>query len=372
KNPDLVEPLQDPKRSLVRFAKALQRTKGKSAGAITRVTHFGDSLIDLDHISSELRHHYQKRYGDGGHGFTLGAKPWTWYNQYGLVHANGKSWTSYRVVGGTRIDYRLGLGGSAVEQKSGGGWLRIRATNALSFSKLELWTMRQAGGGNIAVKIDSARVGSVSTGGAPRAPMFSSFKFADATHTISLRASGHVRVLGAVIERAGPGVVWDNLPMVSVRFHQLAKIDKRFFVEQLKHRNSDLVVFQYGANDTLSFGKSLEQYGQRIGVVLDRVREAIPDVSCIVIGPLDRLVRGKKGLHSPYVVRKVSDKQREIAFSKGCAFWDGQRGMGGRGSMKWFLKRGLALKDMVHLQPKGGAIVAKRFAAAIDAALTKY
>ena len=40
----------------------------REAGAVTRVLHYGDSLIDMDRITGPLRRRLHKRYGDGGHG----------------------------------------------------------------------------------------------------------------------------------------------------------------------------------------------------------------------------------------------------------------------------------------------------------------
>ena len=103
---------------------------------------------------------------------------------------------------------------------------------------------------------------------------------------------------------------------------------------------------------------------------MGRLRQALPKTSCLVVGPLDRLQRDGRGrLRSPGVVRRVSDRQRASAFAAGCAFWDGQRAMGGPGSMQRWLDDKMALKDMVHLNVKGSRAMAALLERALLAGL---
>jgi lysophospholipase L1-like esterase len=69
------------------------------------------------------------------------------------------------------------------------------------------------------------------------------------------------------------------------------------------------------------------------------------------------------------VVRRVSDRQRASALAAGCAFWDGQRAMGGPGAMQRWLDQKLALKDMVHLNVKGSRAMAALLERALLAGL---
>ena len=370
---DGVEPIQGDKGALAHFARALARTVAKKPGAITRVVHYGDSLIDLDHITSPLRNLYQKRYGDAGHGFTLAAKPWSWYNQASIGHARSGGWLTYRLVGGKRPDRLLGLGCSAAESEGGRRWLRIWSTERRKFSRIELAYLARRGGGSIEVLVDDKLRARVDTNAPETRAAYHALTVDDGSHQIRFKSRGRVRLFGLVLERDLPGVVWDNLPLVSARFHQLTLVDATHFAQQLSHRRPDLIVFQFGANDTINYGGDLERYGRKVGVVLARVKKALPATSCLVIGPLDRLVRDRRGrLRSPAVVRRVADKQRQVALAGGCAFWDGQKGMGGPGAMKRWLEQGLALKDMVHLNPKGGRRLARALDRALSAAMAPH
>src|SRR5690348_16988450 len=71
--------LVDPAGDLTRFYVALEHTEHRDPGAITRIVHYGDSPTTADMITGDVRLLLQRRFGDAGHGFSLVAKPWAWY-----------------------------------------------------------------------------------------------------------------------------------------------------------------------------------------------------------------------------------------------------------------------------------------------------
>jgi hypothetical protein len=372
--PDQLVAIEDPRQSLRPFFIALQRTVAKEPGAITRVLHYGDSLIDFDMITGDLRQRLQEHFGDGGHGFTLAAKPWRWYNQRQLGHLEQEeAWDHFRLVGGRVRDGRLGLGCAAIEPRQANAWVQINAAEGARFSRLEVYYLRGPGGGNLKVVVDGKIRGEVSA----LAPRFESgflrLELEEAPHTVRLKASPSLRLYGLTLERRGPGITWENLPMISARFPQLSSLDETHWREQLEHRAPQLMVFQFGANDSLSYGGDLGRYGRQVQGVLQMARRSLPRSACLVLGPLDRLERGaREGLHSPQSVQQVAAQQRQAALEAGCAFWSSQQAMGGPGAMQRWLDQGWATKDMVHLNPAGSKVLAQLLERALEAGFQRY
>ncbi len=368
--PSGVEPLQDPHGSMAAFYRALAATAARRPGALTRVLHYGDSLIDQDLITGSLREALQRRYGDGGHGFVLGGKAWDWYSQAGVAlgEEGGGAWDHFRLVGGKVRDGRLGLGCAAMESRSR-AWATVQLTGNHRAERLEVHYLKLPGGGELDVLVDGRSLARLPTAAPAPASGLERFELSASPQRIRLVASGRVRLFGLVLERRGPGVTWENLPLLSARMHQLASIEPTHWREQLVARRPDLVVLQFGANDSISFGGDLEAYGRKVSVVLRRLRDALPQASCLIVGPLDRLVRDAQGLHSPAIVRRVSDKQRALAHGAGCAFWDGQKAMGGAGAMTRWLQDGLAVRDMVHLNARGSQVLAAALLRALEAGI---
>jgi len=368
-----VEPIQDPHRSMAAFYRALSRTARREPGAITRVLHYGDSLIDQDLITGALRERLQAVYGDGGHGFTLAGKPWPWYSQVGVgLGEQTDAWDHLRLIGGRAGDRRLGLGCAAMESRAGRAWAQVRLTRP-GAARLEVSYLEAPGGGELLLQLDGGSPVRLSTAGPRPISRFHSIELERPLQRVALSTGGRVRLFGLVLEAAGPGITWENLPIVGARLHQLASLDEAHWAEQLRQRRPDLVVFQFGANDSISLGARPETYRSQSTLVLRRARTVLPRSSCLVIGPLDRLERDARGrLHSPTSGRLISDMQREAALSAGCAFWDGQRGMGGPGAMSGWLREGLVLKDLVHLNGMGGSRFGERLHSALQAGLEAY
>ncbi|HWZ91616.1 MAG TPA: hypothetical protein VNW92_22295, partial [Polyangiaceae bacterium] len=66
-------------RALSGFFRALTATAHKRTHAITRIAHFGDSIVVSDLVSGTLRRKLQAEFGDAGHGFMLIANAWPAY-----------------------------------------------------------------------------------------------------------------------------------------------------------------------------------------------------------------------------------------------------------------------------------------------------
>lgn len=287
--------IEDPRGALSGVADKLRLTAAKRPGAVTRITHYGDSLIDLDHITSTLREIYQRRYGDAGFGFTPAVKPWRWYAQTGVKRRRSAGWTIYRLLPGRRTDGLLGLGGTAADSQSGKHWVRIWTTETKA-SQLEIAYLAQPGGGRISVLVDGQRTVTLHTqhnSGTHSA--FQSINVPDGNHQLTIQTRGKVRLFGATLRRNRPGIIWDNLPLVGLRFHQLQMLDDVHWREQLSHHKPDLLIFQFGANDTFNYGGDIEAYRRAVSSVLASAHKALPDASCLVIGPLDRVQYDEHG-----------------------------------------------------------------------------
>ena len=53
-------------RALLGFYRALEQTQRKKPDAVTRILHFGDSIVVSDYVSGTLRRKFQEQFGDAG------------------------------------------------------------------------------------------------------------------------------------------------------------------------------------------------------------------------------------------------------------------------------------------------------------------
>jgi lysophospholipase L1-like esterase len=243
------------------------------------------------------------------------------------------------------LDGRLGLAGVAVETEHPGAavWAATAEEGpvGLTARRFEVHYLSRPEGGRFAVVLDGEQVARLSSRAAE--PTVSAFatEADDGPHELRIEALGHgrIRLFGIVLERDGPGVVVDSLGLNGARITSVLAWDEAVFASSLAHRAPDLVVLWYGANSVGDDGVSSDQHELWITEALDRVRRAVPDASCLLVGPPDMARasltwRGPEG--TPSALASIVTAQRDAAALGGCGFFDTYEAMGGEGSsLRW-------------------------------------
>ncbi|MCZ7583526.1 MAG: hypothetical protein M5R36_09430 [Deltaproteobacteria bacterium] len=143
--------IEDAKGSMNAFYAALSRTAAGQPGAVTRIAHYGDSLIEMDLLSGEARRRLQSAFGDAGHGFIHVAKTRTWYHHDDVEHDPEAKWIAFQLKERGFPLNRFGLGGAvSVPYKAGAeseiGTVR-RGDVGKSVSRFEILALRSPDGG---------------------------------------------------------------------------------------------------------------------------------------------------------------------------------------------------------------------------------
>lgn len=174
----------------------------------------------------------------------------------------------------------------------------------------------------------------------------------DASAVLHLdQVQGEPELFGVIAEGSEPGVVVDTLGINGARIATTLTWNPAHFVSQVQQRNPALVVLAYGTNE---IGDALApwRYAAQYDALLARLRDAVPNVACLILGPPDRALPDWSGDPREIEIEQV---QRQVATQHGCAFFSMIDAMGGPGSLqRWaFASPPLARKDRVHLTPQG-------------------
>lgn len=356
--------IEDPSgRALAHFFSALNQVE--RGGGQARVSHYGDSPITGDMITSTVRRKLQQRFGDAGHGFVLLAKPWGWYEHAGVEHG-AKGWQSEPMFI-SKGDHRFGLGGASFTSRAAGAAASFRAADEgeikHSVSAFDIYYLAQPGGGEFDVEVDGAHHSRVSTAGGDVRSGFHKVSVAEGAHTLTLRpvGNGEVRAFGVVLESSHQGVSYDSLGVNGAFVGLLANyLDEQHWMEQLRRRRPDLVVLAYGANESEYESWPMEQYEKDTREVVRRIRTALPEASILFVGPMDRGKRGAGGaiITRPTILNLVG-YQRRLAAELGCGFFDTFTAMGGEGTVaRWYEARPRLMGgDLTHPTWPGSEIV---------------
>lgn len=363
---------------LDKFFDALARSEAGQAGAITRVVHWGDSAIGVDGITSAIRHRMQQRFGDAGHGFHLMAPPNTSYRHQGVKFKHNDKWGKCFIIQKCKGDGHYGLGG--VTFRSNGGaqsWFAPSPKRSLGkVSRFEVWYAAQPGGGKLQVQVDDGEKALIDTRADKLEDRWHAIDVDDGVHELSVRAAagGRVRVYGVTMERNVPGVVWDGLALVGAFTNRMTEFDAAHLKAQLGHRKPQLAVLTFGGNDMVRTSMKMSDYAEEYRQVVRRVRQARPEMACVLMSPLDHGEKKGRNIVTMPIVPKMIAAQRQVAKEEGCAFFDTFAAMGGEGAAgRWHKKRPrLVSGDLSHVTFNGQLVLGELFYRALMEAYVAY
>ncbi|HSN82772.1 MAG TPA: GDSL-type esterase/lipase family protein [Polyangiales bacterium] len=372
--------IEDPSGDGMRpFYEALEKTARGEKGAITRVAHYGDSSIATDLITSTVRENLQARFGDAGHGFVLAAKGYIPYKHRGVRQSsNPDSWDVREVVRRQDRDGYYGYGG-VQSRANPGAWARIGTARGgevgTRASRFEIYYQEQPRGGKFTVRLDDGKRETVSTKADDSNDAVYSIDAPDGAHQIELRYArgGPVYFYGVVLERDGPGVVYDSLGLVGARANRLLNYDEAHIRSQLERRGTDLIVLGFGGNEA-SDDRTEDAFYEDYVEVLRHMRQGREDLGCLVFAPLDQAHRELGRIRTLDTIPRIVAAQRRAALDSGCAFYDTWAAMGGTDAMRrWYKARPrLAMGDFRHATPAGYEIIGNMFYKALLAGFADY
>jgi lysophospholipase L1-like esterase len=355
--------IEDPTgHALDSFFEALLRTETEDAQ--TRICHYGDSPITNDGITSTVRRKLQLRFGDAGHGFILIAKPWGWYGHEGVTSEASRGWQIEPMWIG-RGDHFYGLGGASFTAIAGerAQFSTVeRGEVGRRVSAFDIYFLRRPDGGEFDIEVDGVFRERVSTAGDKTESAFQRVETEKGAHTLTIiTVSGEVRLFGVALDSGERGVQYDSLGVNGAFIGLLANyLDADHWAEQLRHRNPQLVIIGYGANESQFERLPMDQYERDTREVIRRIRAALPRASIMLVGPMDRGMRGAGGqIVTRKMIIKLIAHQRRIAAETGCAFFDTFAAMGGEGTVaRWHdSKPKLMGGDLTHPTAEGAEIV---------------
>ena len=302
-----------------------------------RVLHYGDSQIEEDRMTQQIREQLQKRYGGHGVGLmplaqtipTNTVKQQLYMSNRFVTPAQGPR--RYLVYGPKRDQRADGLYGPM-------GQVAIMSDSLVSGSE-EIKVICTPQNNNLRYT---------------RWQIFadSSVHYTISGDTVCLNGRGAVYGLS---QESETGVIVDNIPMRGCLGLVFTKMDSNQLRTFYRQENVRLIIMQYGGNAIPS-----NQNPGTIQAIVKGLREQVqyvhacaPEASILFIGPSD-MIRQVDGEWQTYPMVPYMDKLlRKMAMEEQIAYFSLYNWMGGAGSMKQWRENGLAGDDGVHFYRSG-------------------
>lgn len=343
------------RRGMAPFYKALDKLS--SNDGLVRIAVFGDSFIEADIFTADLREMLQKKFGGCGVGFVTITSMTSGYRP--TVYHAFSGWTSYSVTDNTPFDRKKqGISGHYFIPKAG-AYVELKGQNkyaslldtcqrasiffrnqgmvrlSVCVNKGEESACTSEPSGSLQQMHVDGRIGSVRW----------TVNQADSTLFYGLAMDGK------------KGIILDNFSLRGSSGLSLRGITQDMMSQFNQQRPYDLIILEYGLNVATQKGYNYSNYQKGLLKTIEHLKACFPQAGLLLLSVGDRDYKAEDGeLHTMPGVKNLIRYQQNTAAESGIAFWNMFEAMGGEGSMAKlvYAKPQMANYDYTHINFRGG------------------
>lgn len=335
-------------------------------GQDVRVAFLGDSYVEGDILTVDLREKLQSIFGGRGVGFVPCAIPFEILRT--SVRRNVSGWTAYSLMnsGSIPANYRdkFFLSGylAAGHRGSTARWESTDVKPHLDSCTRARVFITSRDTSNIRLTINDTLSHTFGLSGADYVrELYVEAPIKSLKMTVE---SGNVLCYGASLE-GGRGVTIDNMSIRGNSGYSIFGSGVAVNRQMDRLVGYDLVVLEFGLNAMQPGQRDFSKYESKLRDMIAYVKRSFPDAAILVLGVSDRCVKGEGGWRSMNSVEIMTPFQRRAAEASGVTFWEMGKVVMSYGGIKEFVRNGWAAGDYIHLNFKGGARIAEALADAM-------
>ena len=341
-----------------------------------RVAFMGDSFVEGDILTADLRELLQDTFHGGGVGFVPVASRFTGFRQ--TIKTTSKGWTPYNIM------QRKSAPAPYAEDFFVSGWVAKASEGAstrwdMTTKRRHLEEVERAR--LLFICRQKAEIGLKLNDGEERVFFFEGDEVVRqiVVEQEQIR-SLEMKVLSGADSFTGIGAEFDSKSGVAVDNFSIRSNNGQAMFWSNASVNSqintmrpyDLVILQYGLNIMQADRHNYSLYGEQVEKMISYVESCFPGAAVLVMGVSDRSQKGEDGIKPMESAKSLTQSQREAAEHKGVAFWDTYSAMQRMGAMTEFVANGWAGKDYTHINYAGGARIARELYYAILKGAEEY
>ena len=346
--------------------------RARRTGRTVRVLHYGDSQIEMDHITSRLRSHLQQRFGGGGPGMVP-------------FHTITPSMTIRQGTTGDLI-HLSSFGDSTVVRSRGdyGPMMQCFRTNGITVTTLRaaqsssvddrakrisaVTLLYNDRGGNLSAELTDRQHRAALRQSSEGKGISSLVWLLDsASNSLRLSVSGSADLYGILLDN-GAGIAVDNIPMRGCSGQQFTLVPEDKLTAAYDQLDVGLIILQFGGNSVpyLKTSAQISTYCQSLGRQIDHLHLCCPSAKLLFVGPSDMSIRLRGQLQTYPILPELIDSLAATAVRHGAAYWSIYHAMGGLNSMPEWSRQGLAGQDYIHFSQRGADLMGDRLSQALD------
>lgn len=334
---------------LLRFKAALK------SGRLARVAVVGDSYIEGDILTQDLRASMQDAYGGEGVGYVNMQTEFPGFRR--TVKQGGSGWKGYAAnkKGGNDAYYGLSEQYFIPTGQATSTYAGVTANHLSSWSRSRFLFI-SPNDATVSVRTSNSEWIDHQVKGSDAVQ---SIHVTENTTEFDVRTSD-TRLIGLGVWLDGTkGVSVDNMSSRGFSGVTLTNISSGLCRAMARDVNYDLIILEFGINAMSANQTNYKVYSNKMVEVINHVRTCYPNADILVMGIGDRGQRKGGAVHSMAAAPYMVSAQRDAARRAHCLFWDTREAMGGEDAVVKWSQQKLVNTDYIHLTHQGGAKLAE-------------
>lgn len=346
---------------------ALRHGLQNTSSQTYRIAVIGDSYIEGDILTQDIRSLLQEQYGGEGVGYMAAQSQVAGFRQSITHFAEGWKQKEIRYMNSkdNRIlpgQYHVGEIGASVTYKG-----KTKSRNSGQWSKSTiLFIAPNSGTITVTETDDYSESYEVEASADVQAIVVDrpTTKFSFTSDIDNLI------ILGTWLETPG-GVQVDNMSLRGNSGISHRNLNNDVINQMRQYIDYDLIILEFGINALTSEQTDYTSYSLVVRRVINSVRTAYPTATIMLMGIGDRGQKQGTEVGSIATAPAMVRAQREAAQATGVLFWDTRSVMGGKDAVIDWHNRGLVNSDYIHLNHKGGRELAKLFVKSLNTSISE-
>ena len=340
------------------------KTKNNSSSkdSIFTIIHIGDSHIQGDYFSGQIRKQLQYYFGNGGRGVLFPYALAKSFGPRGAILKTNKKWIGEKTLT-PDLSNKLGFIGYAAFTNDSNASIALNFTENFEgspFKRINIW--HSSDSESYAFKLNN-EFKFLENKLNPSGWGISSFYSNTSTNTFSLfpfktnTKQNHFGFYGfELISDIKYGVNYHHCGVVGAQFTHLIN-NAPWSIEQIAQLNPDLIIFSFGTNEAYNDGLDTSYYKSSIIKFMQDLEIASPKTAFIFTTAPD--TRSQNRIPSNQII--VNNILKRIATNGNYSIFDLNEAMGGWGSIYTWYNKGLTLKDKLHFTEQGYSLQGNLF-----------
>lgn len=356
-------PLEDSKKlqkAMEKLHAVYKNQGGKGIDTLFTIIQIGDSHIQGDYFSGEIRRQLQGYFGNAGQGLLFPYALAKSYGPRGALLSQKGGWKGIKTLTPNLIE-PIGLLGYGAVTHNANAQITIAFNEKFNdsvFQRINIWHTADPKSYSTKMNENFSWAGSQFYTSGWGVSSYVSQKYVN-TFTLSTLSThpmqNHYGFYGfELLPSPRRGIAYHHCGVVGAQFTHL--IEKApWAIEQIAHLKPDIVIFSFGTNEAYNEKLDTAVYFKSVQKFLSELVLASPQTAIIITTAPDTRSRN---LLPPKQI-SVNNQLKTLAKNAHLTLYDLNAAMGGWGSMNLWYRNKLTLADKLHFTAAGYALQGK-------------